>query len=119
MVSVASAILGCSTNVLTTLLELKARGPERVPGTYLTSLNFDKVSPYHHSLRASVRKAGWDENRDPCCGLGLWIWVPVLGGIIGNNPSSTQILHDISLKYSFKIEPFLRICLSTSKSILT
>lgn len=59
MVSVASAILGCSTNVLATLLEFKARGSETVPGTYLISLNFDEVSPYHHSLGVSVRKAGW------------------------------------------------------------
>lgn len=58
-VSVASAILGCLTNVLAILVELKAKGPGSVPGTYLASLNFDEVPTYHHRLGANVRKEGW------------------------------------------------------------
>lgn len=49
----------------------RLEAPRTVPGTYLTSLNFDKVSPYHHSLGVSVRKAGWGGEK----GSLLWDWL--------------------------------------------
>lgn len=112
-VSVASAILGCLTNVLAILVELKAKGPGSVPGTYLASLNFDEVSTYHHRLMPmSGRKAGgggWGSL------LWVWVWLVNLGSCTQRHYRKVAPKYTDIARYFTEIviqrEPFFEVLL--------
>lgn len=71
--SVASALLGYWTNIVATGMELKARGPSRVPGTSVASFNFDEEPHVPTALGATVWMGHGLGGEMLACGLALFV----------------------------------------------